>query len=303
MFKQNIELYGELSAIVIRADGHQEDWGVISAKKRPIGAEAIVKPRSWYEKLWRLLKREGLLPATMTLSAFVAYELGKHIGLCADSLAIVTAAGANYLAADFASGLASPHIGAFNYHDCGTGGAYGSTVSISGATNASPIVITTSSAHGLTTNDIVTVASVGGNTNANGTWQITVLSSTTFSLIGSSGNATYTSGGTVQKVNSAADTALTSPAGTARVSGTQSNPSSNQYRSVATISFTSTLSIVEWGLFSASTAGTLWDRRWFNNAGAPATTATGSLTPNPIGVNSGDSIVFTYTLTVNAGGS
>lgn len=67
---------------------------------------------------------------------------------------------------------------------------------ITDATNAEPIVITTSLAHGRSTNQIVTIAAVGGNTAANGTWSITVLSDTTFSLTNSNGNAAYTSGGT-----------------------------------------------------------------------------------------------------------
>lgn len=83
------------------------------------------------------------------------------------------------------------------------------------------------------------------------------------------------------------DTALQTPAGTARVSGTASNPSANIYKTVATISFTSTLAITEWGLFSASTVGTLWDHRVFA----------------AINVNNGDSIQFTYQLTIAAGGS
>ncbi|MCE9530005.1 MAG: hypothetical protein K8T89_02520 [Planctomycetes bacterium] len=66
--------------------------------------------------------------------------------------------------------------------------------SITGATKASPIVIT-SNAHGLTTGRTVTVASVGGNTAANGSWTITVVDANRFSLNGSTGNASYTSGG------------------------------------------------------------------------------------------------------------
>lgn len=66
---------------------------------------------------------------------------------------------------------------------------------ITGATNASPIVIT-SAAHGLQTGARVTVASVGGNTAANGTFQVTRVSADTFSLDGSTGNSAYTSGGT-----------------------------------------------------------------------------------------------------------
>lgn len=67
--------------------------------------------------------------------------------------------------------------------------------SITGATNASPIVITSAS-HGLTTNQKVTIASVGGNTAANGAFVITKVDANTFSLNGSTGNGGYTSGGT-----------------------------------------------------------------------------------------------------------
>ena len=66
---------------------------------------------------------------------------------------------------------------------------------ITGATNASPIVIT-SAGHKLSTGTRVTIASVGGNTNANGDWQITVIDGNTFSLNTSVGNGAYTSGGT-----------------------------------------------------------------------------------------------------------
>lgn len=66
---------------------------------------------------------------------------------------------------------------------------------VTDATNASPIVITSAS-HGLTTGMKVTVASVGGNTAANGTWTITRVGADTFSLDTSTGNGAYTSGGT-----------------------------------------------------------------------------------------------------------
>ena len=68
------------------------------------------------------------------------------------------------------------------------------TFAISGATNATPIVITSTAS--VTTGIRVTVASVGGNTAANGTFTATNLSSTTFSLDTSVGNGAYTSGGT-----------------------------------------------------------------------------------------------------------
>lgn len=70
---------------------------------------------------------------------------------------------------------------------------------ISGATNATPIVITVDSATGFASNDLVLVEGVGGNTNANGTFFITV-SGTDFTLVGSASAAVYTSGGTVKKL-------------------------------------------------------------------------------------------------------
>jgi hypothetical protein len=75
-------------------------------------------------------------------------------------------------------------------------GYMGSLLDVTGASNASPIVITTALAHGLKTGQQVAIASVGGNTAANGDWTVTRLSATTFSLDGSTGSGAYTSGGT-----------------------------------------------------------------------------------------------------------
>jgi hypothetical protein len=66
---------------------------------------------------------------------------------------------------------------------------------ISNATNAGPIVITAGSTASLHTGDQVVINGVQGNANANGTFTITVLDATTFSLNGSHGNGNYTSGG------------------------------------------------------------------------------------------------------------
>lgn len=66
---------------------------------------------------------------------------------------------------------------------------------ITGATNATPIVIT-SNAHSVVTGQGVTVGSVGGNTAANGNFIATYIDANTFSLVGSAGNGAYTSGGT-----------------------------------------------------------------------------------------------------------
>ncbi len=67
---------------------------------------------------------------------------------------------------------------------------------ISGATNTSPIVLTTTAAHGLSTGAIATVSGVRGNKAANGAFSITVVDATHFSLNFSVGNGAYTSKGT-----------------------------------------------------------------------------------------------------------
>lgn len=67
---------------------------------------------------------------------------------------------------------------------------------ITGATNAGPIVIT-AAGHGLTTGRQVMIINVAGNVAANGLWTITVVDANTFSLNGSNGSGAYASGGKV----------------------------------------------------------------------------------------------------------
>lgn len=73
-----------------------------------------------------------------------------------------------------------------------------------------------------------------------------------------------------------------------RATGTRSQPAANQYRSVGTATFDATAAITEHGILSqaATGGGVLWDRSVFS----------------AINVVNGDSIQFTYTCTVSAGG-
>ncbi len=71
-------------------------------------------------------------------------------------------------------------------------------LAIAGATNASPIVIATTLAHGLQNGDPAIVSGVLGNTAANGDWTVTVVDGTHVSLNGSSGSGAYTGGGTIE---------------------------------------------------------------------------------------------------------
>lgn len=71
----------------------------------------------------------------------------------------------------------------------------GPTFNVSNATNTSPIQITTASSNSLITGQTVVISGVGGNIAANGTFVVTVIDSTNFTLNGSTGNGTYTTGG------------------------------------------------------------------------------------------------------------
>lgn len=94
----------------------------------------------------------------------------------------------------------------------------------------------------------------------------------------------YHASGTGTTAEAVGDTTLVTEAAT-RVAGTQSEPSANVYRTVATIPYTGTLAITEHGIFSAAAAGVLLDRSVFS----------------PINVISGDSVAYTFSLTISAG--
>jgi hypothetical protein len=66
---------------------------------------------------------------------------------------------------------------------------------ITNATNTTPIQITVASTTGLSPGDFVTVRGVIGNTAANGTFTISGLTGTTFTLDGSVGNGVYFASG------------------------------------------------------------------------------------------------------------
>lgn len=97
----------------------------------------------------------------------------------------------------------------------------------------------------------------------------------------------YHDSGTGATAEAVGDTALVTKVETGRTTGTQGEgASANIYQTVGTISYTATRSIVEHGIFSATpSGGTLLDRTVFAS----------------IGVDNGDSIQFTYELTLPAG--
>lgn len=108
-------------------------------------------------------------------------------------------------------------------------------------------------------------------------------------------NFKYHACGTGTGAEAAGDTALGTECTTAlnpdstRATGTQTTGAgSNTYVTVGTLTFDADAAVTEHGLFSAASTGTLWDRSKFTAI-------------NVTGAN-GDSIQFTYTLTLTAGG-
>lgn len=100
------------------------------------------------------------------------------------------------------------------------------------------------------------------------------------------GDFKYHDGGVGTTAAAVGDTGIETTDGESRATGTQTEGAANVYVSVGTVSYTSTKAVTEHGLFNDSSTGTLLDRSVFS----------------AINVVSGDSIQFTYSLTVSAGG-
>jgi len=100
------------------------------------------------------------------------------------------------------------------------------------------------------------------------------------------GDFKYHDSGVGTTAENITDTAMETTDGESRATGTQTETSANIYRSVATISYTTTKAITEHGLFNDPTAGTLLDRTVFS----------------AVNVVNGDSVSYTYSLTISSGG-
>lgn len=94
----------------------------------------------------------------------------------------------------------------------------------------------------------------------------------------------YHASGTDNTAEANTQTALIAEVET-RATGTQiEGATANIFKTVATVTYTATRAIVEHGIFSASTSGTMMDRSVFST----------------INVDNNDSIEFTYEITFNA---
>lgn len=136
------------------------------------------------------------LEALLDRTAWLAYQAGYNLPNTKVDRAGDTMTGALTVSTGTSNSITTTG-NIFSGGDVGLGNSE-EILSVTNATNATPIVITTA-AHSLPDGAQVIIASVGGNTAANGTWVAHVLSGTTFSLIGSSGNGAYTTGGTMTR--------------------------------------------------------------------------------------------------------
>lgn len=98
--------------------------------------------------------------------------------------------------------------------------------------------------------------------------------------------ANFHDSGTGTLAPAVTDTVLQIPTGSSRGVGTQTN-TGNQYQSVGNISYSNSFTITEWGLFTASVGGTLWDHKVFS-PGYP--------------VRNGDTLQYVYQLNAISGG-
>lgn len=121
---------------------------------------------------------QGFVTLGDTLNAAVTTKNASAVPINADAAPTFRCYGA--------SGLLASSIGTATQKHTG---------SVTGATNASPIVVSSTS-HGLSTGQRVTISGVGGNNAANGSFNVTRVNANSFSLDGSTGDGDYTSGGT-----------------------------------------------------------------------------------------------------------
>lgn len=97
--------------------------------------------------------------------------------------------------------------------------------------------------------------------------------------------------GTGTTAATSTDTALQTAIGTTATAGTNSNADASPNATVTstcTVTYSGTAAVTEWGLFNSTTlsGATMWDHKVFT----------------AVNVVNGDSIAFTYTLTINSGG-
>ena len=157
------------------------------------------------ERWWGIGRSGDAFNATGTspLSGWAKDALTGTPADCLDAVRHETNAGEERMIVSRATDLAI--LNAYN-HDNAWVSSWWTRVSIASSTNAAPIEITTSADHGFATGDIIRISGHETNTAANGTWVITKVSATKFTLTGSTGVGVGGATGTCGYLNQAAMT-------------------------------------------------------------------------------------------------
>ncbi len=154
---------------------------------------------------------------------------GVQGAIAANGTFQVTVLDVNTFSLDGSDGAVNPTTGNAAY----TGGGSWTQGTITGVSNAGPIVISTTSTTGLSDGDLVKIEGVLGNTAANGLFSVTAVTSNSFTLVDSQGNGTYTMGG-VWSVYTTPPIRLVSPKDVveALLSPQDADPLNNYYNNV-----------------------------------------------------------------------
>jgi len=130
-----------------------------------------------------------------------------HVGNLTHNVLIRSENGAGVRGHTFCTHRAKRDIRYVEFREMGrtTNGELSSWLNASGATissisNTAPIVVTLNTDHMVLNGEQVKIVGATGNTAANGTWTVTWISSSIFSLNGSTGNGAYAGGATITHI-------------------------------------------------------------------------------------------------------
>lgn len=103
----------ELAATLIRGGKFHYKLGVVSSDA------TFIQPIAFWRTMWHRLRDRGILPAGMAFAAFLAWMLSENYALALPLIGLVTNAGADYQADDFAGGGST--VNTIKYHESGQG--------------------------------------------------------------------------------------------------------------------------------------------------------------------------------------
>lgn len=117
--------------------------------------------------------RDAMVRAAVNVSAETQGVLSANAWATRRLMATRILQGPDQMVASFLAAIASDPNSSLTWF---------APVAVASSTNASPIAVTTSSVHGLTTGDVVEIVGHTVNTAANGVWTVTVTSTTVFTV-------------------------------------------------------------------------------------------------------------------------